>query len=84
MMVARIYALMCLLVMAGAVAMYLTDSFNFATTIVLGFIASVLTGAGLLVVYPALMTEDVSSMRKASEKTKQKNSSSKAVLQRAS
>ena len=81
-MMAKIYGLMCLLVTAVAAALYLIDSFNFATTMILGFIASVLAGAGLLVVYPALMTEDVSSARKASKQTKQKNSSMKAVLQR--
>ena len=81
MLLARIYGLMCLLVMAGAVTVYLTDSFNFATTMILGFIASVLAGTGILTVYPALMTEDVSSGRKASKETKQKNSAS-GVLHR--
>jgi hypothetical protein len=80
MLVARIYGLMCLFVMAGAVAVYLTDSFNFGTTMILGFIASILAGAGMLTVYPALMREDVSSGRKASKETKQKNSSA-GVLQ---
>ena len=84
MRIAKIYGLMCLLVTAVAVTLYLTDYFNFATTMILGFIASVLAGAGLLVVYPAVMTEDISSGRKASTETKQKNSSPEAVLQRVS
>jgi hypothetical protein len=58
---AKIYGLMCLLVTAGAVTLYLTGSFNFATTVILGFIASVLARTGMLVVYPASMFEDVSS-----------------------
>lgn len=61
MRVAKIYGLMCLLVTAGAVTVYLTGSFNFATTMILGFLASVLAGTGMLVVYPALMSEEVSS-----------------------
>jgi hypothetical protein len=74
MTIAKIYGLMSLLVMAGAVAVYLTDSFNFATAVILGFIASILAGTGMLTVYPALMHEDISSGRKASKETKQKNS----------
>lgn len=61
MLAARIYGLLWLLVTAAAVAVYLTDSFSFGTTIILGFIASVLAGTGILTVYPALMKEDVSS-----------------------
>ena len=65
MLIARIYGLLWLLVMAAAVTVYLTGSFNFATTMILGFIASVLAGAGMLAVYPALMTEDVSSTKQS-------------------
>ncbi|MDQ3750034.1 MAG: hypothetical protein M3367_13645 [Acidobacteriota bacterium] len=65
MLIARIYGLLCLLVAAAAVAVYLTGSFTIATTVILGFIASVLAGAGMLVVYPALLTERVSSRRSA-------------------
>lgn len=79
MLAARIYGLLWLLVMSAAVAVYLTDSFSFETTIILGFIASILAGTGMLTVYPALMKEDVASGRKASSETKQKNSLSKAV-----
>ena len=79
MMIAKIYTLMWVLVVTVIAALYLTDSFTFGTTIVLGFTASVLAGAGLLVVYPALMTEDVSSGRKASKQIKQKNLSPKAI-----
>lgn len=61
MLTARIYGLLWLLVMAAAATVYLTDSFSFATTMVLGFVASVLAGTGLLTVYPALLTERVSS-----------------------
>ena len=65
MLIAKIYGLMCLLVAAAAGGLYLTDSFNFAASMVLGFAASVLSGAFLLVVYPALLTERVSLPRKA-------------------
>jgi hypothetical protein len=64
MLAARIYGLLWLLVMAAAAAVYLTDSFSFETTMILGFIASILAGTGILTVYPALMTEAVSSERK--------------------
>jgi ABC-type nickel/cobalt efflux system permease component RcnA len=76
MLAARIYGLMCLLVMTGAVAVYLTDSFNFATTVILGFIASILAGTGLLTVYPALMTERISAERKKPKETKREKSAS--------
>ena len=75
MLAAKIYGMMWLLVMAAAVTVYLTDSFSFSTTVILGFIASVLAGTGALTVYPALMKEDVSSGRKARKETKQKISS---------
>ncbi len=61
MTIVRIYGLMWILVAATAGILYLTDSFTFAAVMVLGFIASVLTGAGMLTVYPAMMKEDVSS-----------------------
>ena len=59
MQIAKIYGLVLFLVTAAVVTGYLTDSFGFATTLILGFIASILAGTGLLVVYPALMSEDV-------------------------
>jgi hypothetical protein len=65
MLAARIYGLLWLIVMAAAVTVYLTGSFSFATTMLLGFIASILAGTGMLTVYPALMKDDVSSGRKA-------------------
>jgi hypothetical protein len=68
MMIARIYGLMWVLIAAVAGVLYLTDSFTFAAIMVLGFIASVLTGAGMLTIYPALMKEDVSSGRKITMK----------------
>jgi hypothetical protein len=75
MLVARVYGVSFILV-AGAIGiLYVTDSFTFGTSMVLGFIASVLAGAGLLVVYPALMTERVSLERKTPKETKQKYSS---------
>lgn len=72
MMIARIYGLMWLFVAAIAGALYLTDSFTFAATMILGFTTSVLAGAGLLVVYPVLMTERVSLRYKDRNKTEQK------------
>lgn len=77
MLATRIYGLMCLLVMTGAVAVYITDSFNFATTVILGFIALILAGTGLLSAYPALMTERVSSERQKPKEAKQEISASK-------
>jgi hypothetical protein len=57
MLVARIYGLIWLLVAAAGALLYFTDSFNTATTILYGFIVSTLAGAGLLAVFPAVMTE---------------------------
>jgi hypothetical protein len=82
MLAARIYGLLWLLVMSAAVAVYLTDSFSFGTTMILGFIASILAGTGILTVYPALMHEEISARSKASKETRQRNSS-KGVLQKA-
>lgn len=65
MLLARIYGQSWVLIAAVAGAFYLTDSFTYGLTMILGFIASVLAGAGLLAVYPAMMTEDVSSGRNA-------------------
>lgn len=73
MLIARIYGLMWILVVAAAVALYLTSSFSFGMTMILGFTASVLAGAGMLVVYPALMTEDIASERTSSNQKKRKN-----------
>lgn len=64
MLVARLYGVMWFLTAAVGGALYLTDSLTFATTMILGFIASVLAGAGILVVYPTMMTEHVSQHRK--------------------
>ena len=74
MLVARVYGVSFILVAGAIGVLYLTDSFTFGTSMILGFIASVLAGAGLLTVYPALMTERVSAWRKTPQKTKQKNS----------
>jgi hypothetical protein len=65
MIVVKIYGLLWLLVMAAAVTVYLTGSLGFGTTMVLGFVASVLAGAGMLTAYPALMAERVSPGRNA-------------------
>jgi hypothetical protein len=61
MFIARIYGFLWLFVAATAGVFYLTGSFNPAVTLVFGFIVSVLAGAGMLAVYPAVMTERVSS-----------------------
>jgi hypothetical protein len=61
----KIYGLMWLLVAAAAGVFYLTDSFTYAVTMVLGFAATALGGAGLLVVYPILMSERVRAERSA-------------------
>ncbi|HEY8560382.1 MAG TPA: hypothetical protein VIL74_08385 [Pyrinomonadaceae bacterium] len=58
---AKIYGLLWLSVAAAAGVFYLTGSFNTAVTLIFGFIVSVLAGAGMLAVFPAVMTERVSS-----------------------
>lgn len=57
MLLARIYGSIWLFVAAAGAVLYFTDSFNMATTILYGFIVSTLAGAGLLAVFPAVMTE---------------------------
>ena len=57
MLVARIYGLIWLFVATAGAVLYFTDSFNTATTTLYGFIVSLLAGAGMLAVYPAVMTE---------------------------
>lgn len=64
MLLAKIYAVSWVLVAGMIGIFYFTDSFTYASAIVLGFITSILGGAGLLVVYPVLMSEDVSSERR--------------------
>lgn len=57
MFIAKIYGLMWLFAAAAGGVLYLTDSFNPATWIGYGFIVAFLGGAGLLSVFPAVMTE---------------------------
>ena len=57
MLVARIYGLIWLFTAIAGALLYFTDSFNTATTMLYGFIVSTLAGAGLLVVFPVVMTE---------------------------
>ena len=57
MLVARIYGLMWLFAAAFGGVLYFTDSFNTTTSLVFGFIVTFLGGAGLLVVFPAMMAE---------------------------
>ena len=59
------YALMSLIVAVAAVASYVIVPVSNAATIGLGFMASVLAGAGILAVYPALMSKEVISRRQA-------------------
>ena len=57
MLVARIYGLIWLLAAAVGAVLYFTDSFNALTTVLYGFTVSSLAGAGLLTVFPAVMSE---------------------------
>lgn len=61
MMIARIYGLLWLFAAFVGGGLYLTDSFNTVTSMIFGFIVAGLAGAALLVVFPAVMTERVSS-----------------------
>jgi hypothetical protein len=57
MLVARIYGLMWLLAAALGSVLYVTNSFNTATSLIFGFIIALLGGAGILAVFPAVMAE---------------------------
>ena len=59
MLVTKIYAAAWLVMTAIAAVVFMAGTLTPAATIALGFAASVLAGAGLLVVYPVLMAEDV-------------------------
>ncbi len=63
MLIARMYGLMWLAVAGLAGLLWATGSLTFPAIMVLGFIASVLTGAGLLVVYPAMMHMDLAGQK---------------------
>ena len=63
MRIAFAYALMSLTVAAAAIGLYLIGPESNAATIVLGFIASAFAGAGLLAVYPFLMSRDLAEQR---------------------
>lgn len=63
MLIAKFYGLMWLVVAGAAGLLYAAGAFTFGATITLGFLASVLAGAGMLAVYPALMNEDIRSQR---------------------
>lgn len=63
MIVARIYAVGWLLLLSLAAVLFFTGTFTSAAVVAVGFIASVLTGAGMLVVYPVLMNEDLRLQR---------------------
>lgn len=65
MMIARIYGLLWLLTATAGGILYLTGSFSAVVTMIFGFIVHALAGAALLVVFPAMLTERVSSGREA-------------------
>jgi hypothetical protein len=61
MFAARTYGLLWLFAAVAGGLLYLTNSFGLTATMVYGFAVSVLAGAGILVVYPALLHERVSA-----------------------
>ena len=63
MRIAISYAFMSLIVAAVAVGSFIVGPESNAATIVLGFAASVFAGAGLLAVYPVLMSRDLAQQR---------------------
>ena len=63
MLVAKIYAVAWLSVAGLTSLLILTGTLTSAAVVVLGFMASVLAGAGMLVVYPVLMNEDLALQR---------------------
>ena len=61
-MIARVYVLLCLFAGGAGAGLYLTDSFNTIVLMIFGFFVSILAGAALLVVFPAMLSERVSSI----------------------
>jgi hypothetical protein len=59
----KVYGLGWALIAAIVGVLYQTDSLTSEAILVLGFAASVLTGSGLLVVYPVLLHEDIGQPR---------------------
>ncbi len=50
------YAILWLTAVLAGIALYLTDSFDYATTMMFGFSVSVLAGAAPLVIFPLMMS----------------------------
>lgn len=65
MLIAKIYGLLWLITAAVGGVLYSTDSFSGLISIAFGFIVAALGGAAILVAFPAMMTERVSSRREA-------------------
>jgi hypothetical protein len=63
MVIARIYILFWALALVAGAVLYLTDSLSSTTVLALGFTVHALAGAGLLVVFPAVIAEHVSLER---------------------
>ena len=57
------YAILWLTALLAGIALYLTDSFNYATTMVFGFSVSVIAGAAPLVVFPLMMSLQMAEAR---------------------
>ncbi|HKP70494.1 MAG TPA: hypothetical protein VJV05_14495 [Pyrinomonadaceae bacterium] len=57
MFVAKVYGYLWLVGMAVGTVLYLTDSFDSTSTLFFGYFVSVLAGAGLLVVFPAIVSD---------------------------
>lgn len=66
MLFARFYGLMSLAFAAVIALFYFAGAFTNEVTIAVGFIASVLLGAFLLAVYPAMLSEKVAEGRRVS------------------
>ena len=64
MLFARIYGLIAMAFAAMVAVFYFGGAFTNGMTIVVGFVASVLVGAFLLAVYPAMLTEKVAEGRR--------------------
>lgn len=66
MLLAKVYAIAWLTVIAAALIFIFAQNMTNTVTMILGFAASVLVGAGMLVVYPVVMNEEVASQRRGS------------------
>jgi hypothetical protein len=63
MKIGSLYGFFWLVAAVAFAALYLTGSFNYATTMIFGFSVSILAGAAPLMVFPLMMSSQMAKAR---------------------